>query len=160
RLQALPDAAEAAAARASALLSDGQLLILVGDFAGAEARGTAALEEFKSNGQTRGIGLALQVLGNAALQAGDLTRARSFHAEAAQHLREARSPGVVLSLVQLTLIACELGDTQRARALISEIESTRRARGDPYALTSVLFERGLIAAIEGDAAYAIGLFEE
>jgi non-specific serine/threonine protein kinase len=160
RLLALPDAATANAARASALLSDGQLLLLGGDFARGETRGRAALDEYRANGDTRGTGFALQVLGNTALQAGDLARARALHTEAVQYLREANSPGVVLSLVQLTLVACEQGDTRGARGLISEFEAIGRARGDPYALATVLYERGLIAATEGDETLAIGLFEE
>jgi predicted ATPase/DNA-binding NarL/FixJ family response regulator len=160
RLLALPHAAKAKAALAGALLTDGQLLIQRGDFAGAEARGQAALEEYRVDGDTRGIGFALQVLGNAALQSGDLSRARTYHAEALQHLREANSPGVVLSLVQLTLVACELGDTRRAREYISEYEVIGRNRGDSYVVASAVYERGLIAAVEGDAAVATRLFED
>jgi predicted ATPase/DNA-binding NarL/FixJ family response regulator len=160
RLLALPGAATARTARANALLSDGQLLLLGGDFDGAQTRCQAALEHYTADADTRGIGFSLQVLGNAALQGGDLTQAGALHARAVQYLSDANSPGVVLSLVQLTLIACEFGDTERARASISEFEAIGRARGDPYALAAAVYERGLVAAVEGDAAAATRLFEE
>ena len=133
-------AATARGSRASALLTGGQLLLLGGDFGDAESHGRAALEEFRATGDTRGTGLVLQVLGNAALQAGDLVQARALHAEAVLHLRDADSPGVIRSLVQLALVACELGDTGSARTTIAEFEALGLARGDSYALAAGLYE--------------------
>jgi predicted ATPase/DNA-binding CsgD family transcriptional regulator len=160
RLLALPGAAAAPSARADALTTDGQLMLLSGDFAGAQTCAEAALAAHEAGGDARGVGFALQVLGNATLQSGDLAQAGVLHARALRYLREARSPGVVLSLVQIALIACELRDAEGARASISEYEAIGRARGDQYALASGLFERGLVAAIEGDPVLAARLFEE
>jgi predicted ATPase/DNA-binding NarL/FixJ family response regulator len=160
RLLSLPDAGAATSARADALTSDGQLLLLGGDFASARMRVQAALEAYQADGDTRGIGFSLQVLGDAALQSGDLAQASALHTRALHYLREANSPGVVLSLVQIAVVACEVGDAERARSCIAEYEAIGRARGDQYALASGLYERGLVATVEGDAAVADRFFEE
>ena len=160
RFLALPDAATATAARARALLCEGQLLIQGGDFPGAETRGVAALEEYEATDDTRGIGFALQVLGNVAMQRGHLAQGVDLHNRAVDNLREANSPGAVLSLAHLALAACELGDTRGARVSIAEFEAIGRVRNDPYAVATGVYVRGLIAAAEGDAAGAGSLFEE
>ncbi|MBV9578018.1 MAG: hypothetical protein JO057_05450 [Chloroflexi bacterium] len=160
RLLAVSAAEPPSLARANALTSYGQLLLLGSDFAGAEASARAALVQYTVQADTRGSGLAFQVLGNTALQRGDLAEAATLHTRAVTQLRHARSSGVVLSLVQLTLIACELGDTQRARTCIAEFEIVEGAASDPYVLCTAIYERGLIAAVEGDVTLAVSLFED
>ena len=94
RLLALPAAQTPSLARAKALTSHGQLLLLGSDFAGAEASARAALALYTAQGDTRGSGLACQVLGNTALQRGDLADADALHTRAVEQLREAGSRSV------------------------------------------------------------------
>ena len=159
RLFALSSAPAADAARAIALATDAQLLLMLGDVAGARARGESALEVQQVRGDVRGIGLALTVLGNIAMQLGDLAQAGALHANAAQHLREAGAPVNVINLVQRALVACELGEIDRARHFIGELETVGEMRSDQYSLASATFVRGLVAVTDGHLAAASGLFE-
>ena len=158
RLLALPAGAVATLARAHALSSDAQLLLQGSDFARARAQAQAALELFELAYDERGIGFALQVLGNVALLTGDLALASALHSRAAQCLRAAHSSGLVLSLVQLGLIAYELGDATGAQALILDFEAT--GAGDPYTTATAAYERGLVAVLEGDLTTAAARMED
>ncbi|MBV9580069.1 MAG: AAA family ATPase, partial [Chloroflexi bacterium] len=114
RLLALSDSTMADATRANALTAYAQVVLLLGNFERAQTYAHAALEQHRADGDARGIGLALKVLGNVALQQGDLTRAAALHTDALRRLEEAGSRVDVISLTQLVVVACELGDTVRA----------------------------------------------
>jgi predicted ATPase/DNA-binding NarL/FixJ family response regulator len=158
RLLALPSPPEAYAARADALSADAQLLLTMGSFASAHSRGQAALQAQRAHGDERGVGLALTVLGNMALQRGDLAEARALHSEAAERLRRLGSPAV--NLRQLALVACELGDAPIAHQLIDELEAIGQTRRDAFALSSALYEKGLLAAASGETSAASDLLEQ
>jgi non-specific serine/threonine protein kinase len=158
RLLALPSAAEANAARADALNADAQLLLTMGSFASAYSRGQQALREQRAHGDERGVGLALTVLGNMALQRGDLAEARVLHSEAAERLRPLGSPAV--NLRQLALVACEVGDAPLAQRLIAELEAIGQTRNDPFALSTARYEKGLLAVARGETAAASDLLEQ
>jgi non-specific serine/threonine protein kinase len=160
RLLGMPSAASAQAARANALTIEAQLLLQLGDFQGSYARGQIALAEHQARGDTLGVGLALTALGNAALHRGDLAQADTLHTDAAAHLRAVRNPTLAINLRQLGLVAFELGDVERARRYIDEVEAIGRANGDRYAVASAVFERGVLAAADGDAEAAAKLLEQ
>ena len=160
RLLALPDSATAAAAHANALIAYAQVVLLLGNFGRAQTYAHAALEQHRAHGDARGIGLALKVLGNVALQQGDLTRAAALHTDALRRLEEAGSRVDVISLTQLVVVACELGDTVRARQLIAQVEEIGQARGSSYAHAGAILEKAMVAAIEGDTVAASGLLEQ
>ncbi len=160
RLLALPGAASAGDAYAMALSIDGLILVLLGDYARAQARGEQALEEHRSREYAWGVGTALMVLGEVALQRGDLAQADTLHSDAARHMRGAGNPAEIGSLLQLTQVACELEQPERARQLIAQIEALGRARQEPVALAAAMHLRALLAAADGAMAMAAQLLEQ
>ena len=131
-----------------ALIVDGLILVLLGDYARAQARGEQALEEHRAREYAWGIGTSLLVLGEVALQRGDLAQADALHAEAARQMRAAGNPAEIGGLLQLTQVACELGQLDRARELIAEIEAWA-AHGRNRSRGCRLHLRALVAAADG-----------
>ena len=160
RLLALPQLAPAAAARSRALTFDAQLLLMLGNYPLAHARGEAALREHQSRRDARGIGLTLLVLGNLAQQRGDLAQASTLHSEAALRLHELGNPGEAVSLVQSGLVASELGDVDQVRQRIIALEAIGHARHEPVLLGAALQLGARVAAGEGDDAGAAHLLEQ
>ncbi len=160
RLFELPDATSAPEAHARALTIGSLLLVLLGDYARAQARGEQALDEHRAREDTWGIGTSLLVLGEVALQRGDLARADALHGEAARQMRGAGNPAEIGSLLQLSQVACELGQLDRARQLIAEVESLARARQDPVAEAAALHLRAVVAAADGATSTAAQLLEQ
>ena len=116
RLLALPTAAAAPAARCLALVFDGQLRTMLGDYAVAQAHGLEALEEARTRADKLGTALALEMLGNVALPRGDLAQAGAFHADSARLKRELGGRRLVSNLLQLGHVANEVADTDRIRS--------------------------------------------
>src|SRR5262249_2980415 len=145
RLLALPSAAAAHAARANALTIDAQLLVMLAELDRARSRGRAALDAHRASGGLGGIGLTLTALRNAALQSGPLGQAAALHADADRHVREAGAPVNVVNIIQLGIVACELGDTEDAGQYAAQVEAIGQARRDPFALASAEYMRGLLA---------------
>jgi predicted ATPase/DNA-binding CsgD family transcriptional regulator len=160
RLLDMPDAMSAPEAHARALMIDGLLLVLLGDYARAQARGEQALDEHRSRGDISGVGMSLFLLGEAALQRGDLAQADVVHSEAGRQLHAAGSPAEIGSHLQLCQVACELGQLDRARRLIAEVEALARARQDPVAEAAALHLRALVAAADGATTMAAQLLEQ
>jgi non-specific serine/threonine protein kinase len=136
------------------------LLLMLGNFRCAYTRGQAALEQQRTRGDELGVALALTVLGNAALQRGNLEEARALHLQAAERLRRTSSPTLIVNLGQLGLVAGELGDTQLAHQTLGELEEIVQTRRDNYARLCVLYHKGLLAATGGDRASAIDFLEQ
>jgi non-specific serine/threonine protein kinase len=128
RLLELPDAFQAPDAHARALTIDGLLLVLLGDYARAQARGEQALDEHRKLGDISGVGMSLFLLGETALQRGDLARADVVLSEAGRQLRLAGHPAQIASQLESCQVACEQGQLERARRLIAEVEALARAR--------------------------------
>jgi len=100
------------------------------------------------------------MLGNVALQRGDLSQAEALHTESARRKRELGNPRLVSNLLQLGLMACERSDFDRVRQLVAEIEVFARAPNRPLLAAGALYLRGLVAAGEGAASTAVKLFEQ
>ncbi|MBV9358907.1 MAG: response regulator transcription factor, partial [Chloroflexi bacterium] len=100
------------------------------------------------------------ILGNAALQRGDIARAAVFHEQSARGFRALASPGEVLCLYQRGLEAYEVGDVDCVRQLVNEIESIGRSRRDAYLRVLALHLRALVAVSESRSALAASLLTE
>ncbi len=159
RLLALPGAA-AAAGRSLALSVNGQLRLMLGDYALAQAHGQAALDDQHARGNAYGVALALEVLGNVALQRGNLAEADVLHTDATRRKRELGSLYRSSNLQQLGLVACELGDVARARGIIVELQDLGHARQEPVVLAWALQLRGLVAAGQADPGTGATLVEQ
>jgi predicted ATPase/DNA-binding CsgD family transcriptional regulator len=160
RLLELPDAAGARQAYAMGLTIDGLILVLLGEYARAQARAEQACEEHRSRDDSWGLGAALMVLGEVALQRGDLMQADALHSDAARHMHAAGNPAEIASLLQLTQVACELEQPDRARQLIAQVEVLGRARQEPVVLAAAMHLRALVAAADGAMATAAQLLEQ
>jgi predicted ATPase/DNA-binding CsgD family transcriptional regulator len=159
RLFELPTAARTAA-RTLALGHSGQLRLMLGDYDLAITQGETALREAHANDDALAIALITEMLGNVALQRGDLDQADALHTESAQRKRALGSPRLVSNLLQLGLIACEWGAFERVRELIVEIERFARGRNRPLEQAGLLNLRALLAASQGANTTAVRLFEE
>lgn len=159
RLLELPSAAPAFDAHSDALIVDGLLLVLLSQYSLAHARCQSALAANRQRGNARGIGLSLFVLGEVALQRGDLAQADELLEDSLSQLLEARMPGAP-SLLELGQIACELGDSNRARRLIAEVETIGRALHDNVVLAAAMHLRALVAAEDGAVTLAAQLLEQ
>ncbi|HEY1291716.1 MAG TPA: LuxR C-terminal-related transcriptional regulator [Chloroflexota bacterium] len=159
RLLELPDGASPSAARSLALSADGMLLVLLADYASTEARCRLALEDQLARGDGWGAGLSLLVLGQAALQRGDLAAADALQTDATRQIRAAGKPGIA-PLLELAQIACELGQSDRARQLLAQAEAAAQARQDKVALAAAMHLRALLAAADGAVTMAAQLLEQ
>jgi predicted ATPase/DNA-binding CsgD family transcriptional regulator len=159
RLLALPGATAAPVARSYALTFSAAFGLLLGDNAGAQEQGQAALRDHESREDARGIALTLHILGNVALNCGELEQAGALHADAARWLRALGSPAHALSLSQSGSAAYEVGDAERLRELIAEMQSTGQVR-EPHLQAAELKLRGLLAAAEGHLSTAASLLEQ
>jgi predicted ATPase/DNA-binding CsgD family transcriptional regulator len=160
RLLELPAAGAAPAAHSRALTVDGQLFLLLGDYALANARGQLALAEHQLRGDTAAIGLTLMLLGNVAMQRGSLAEAGALHAEAARFMHESANPAEVASLLQLGQVEVELGDADQVMRHIAEVEAVGQTRQDSVLLGAAMHLRALLAAASGDVAAAARLLDE
>jgi DNA-binding CsgD family transcriptional regulator/tetratricopeptide (TPR) repeat protein len=160
RLLALPSTAAPSPARSTALAYNGQFRLMVGDYALARAHGVAALEEQQAQGDELGMALTLEMLGNVALQRGELAEADRLHGDAAQRKRHlGRERLRVSDVLPRGLIAHEAGDADRIRQLAAEVEDTAETDQQPVWLAGALHLRALAAATDGDSATAAGLLE-
>jgi predicted ATPase/DNA-binding CsgD family transcriptional regulator len=161
RVLELPDASSATVVRSRALTAQAMLLVLLGEYARAEARCRHGLEDQSSRGDCWGAGLSLMVLGQVALQRGNLTEANALQTEAVRRMRAAGRPGIAC-LLELAQIACELGESDRARQLIAEAEAAARAqaRQDQVPLAVAMHLRALLAVADGAVKLAAQLLEQ
>ena len=131
-----------------------------GNYPVARARGQTALREHQSRGDARGITVTLMVLGNDALQCGDLASAATLYSEAARRLRDLRSPIEAVALLQCGLVAGGAGDVDLLRRLIAEIEVIDHAGRQTYVRAGALHLKALVAVGEGKDAAAATLLEQ
>jgi DNA-binding CsgD family transcriptional regulator len=106
----------------------------------------SALQQHRSYGEQRGIALTLAMLGNAALDRGDLKRALVLYNEAAPRLQDLGNPSVVVALFNSSVAAMELGNTDRALALASECEEHANASQQPLAAATATAIEAIIQA--------------
>ena len=158
RVLALPAELSATSTRALALGLCGMLRVLVGEYDVAVELGEAAME--LARGNTLYESLVLEMLGNAALQRGDLERARLLHTDSAERKRSVSSSRRVSNLLQLGLIETEYGALDRVRQLIAEIEVFGRTHDQPLVLAGGLHLRALVASGEGAPSTAVRLLEQ
>jgi non-specific serine/threonine protein kinase len=125
-------------ARATVRAFDTELLLLMGEFGRAREQGLAALSEYRARGDARGMAVALMMLGNEALQSGNLAQAASLHEEAARHLSDAGHAADILNLIQRGHVACLRGDSEQARQFIEELDDVAHARQHPVAMAMAL----------------------
>ena len=159
QMLALPGAADSAA-RVEALSWAGQLLHLQGRYADAEVRLRAALDEHRQRADARGVALTLLMLGNVCLWRGDLVRATELQADAATRLHQLGNHAELVSLFQLAVARCELGELHEARELAARCERLGRDGQRPVAVAAALHVRALIAARGGDPTEAIRVLHE
>jgi hypothetical protein len=159
RLLGLSSASSNSGARATASLFQAEMLLNLGNYALAQERAEAGLEEHRARGDTRGVGLGYHMLGNVALHRGLLAEANTLHTSAAQQWRSVNSPGYALSLGQCGIEACELGDFERVGELAVELDAIGRAQNEPLIQADELHLKGTVAAAEGDSN-ATALFNE
>ena len=160
RLLGHPAAATAtAAAHSRALTFDAQLWLMQGDYDLAETMGHAALEEQRTRGDVRAIAVTLVVLGDAALQRGDLAQAAPLFADATRRLHELRSPAEVICLLQFGEAAGAAGDFDLLRRLLGEIEALDTSGRRAFVVARTLHLKALLAARDGLAVVAANLLE-
>lgn len=109
-----------------------------------------ALVLFRELGDLRGIGMCLAVMGQTALDEGDLERATPMFEEAMSVLRELKDKmGTFYSLLGLAGIAGSRGDAARAARLWGAAEALREASGfimSPTTRSGFAYERHLAHA--------------
>ncbi len=145
---------------ATALTIDGLLAVLLADYGRAQAQAERALPLQRARDDTRGIGVSLMVLGDVALQRGDLAAADTLHSESARTMRGSNIPAELGSLLQVGQVASELGDSDRARQMATEVETMARGREDTVALGAAMHLRALVAAADGAVSLAAQLLEQ
>ena len=133
---------------------------LAGEYEVARAHGQEALEIAEARADWLTVALVLEMLGNVALQCGDLPQARALHSDSAQRKRALNSRRLVSNLLQLGLIGCEFGEFDTVRELIDEVEDIARASERPLYAAGALHLRGLVSAGEGATTTAVRLFEQ
>lgn len=143
-----------------AMARAGRLRLFLGDYTRAERYGQDALEAQQAPANSLGVALALDLLGRVAQQRGDLARCGALQAEVARRLRELHSPRLVMSLMELAIVASEIGDADQLRQLIEEIEAADAQRDEPVLAAACLHLRALTAIREGDSASAGDLLEQ
>jgi predicted ATPase/DNA-binding CsgD family transcriptional regulator len=146
--------------RCAAILRAGRLRTILGDYAQAEAYARDALLVHQRLGDSLGIALSLDLLARVAQQRGDLARSGALQTEVVERLRRLDSPRLPLSLMELAIVACEIGEGDQVHGLIDEIEAIGRDRGEPALAAAGYHLRALIAAREGNAAMAAALLEQ
>jgi PAS domain S-box-containing protein len=140
--------------RAWALGWLGQLLVLEAEYDRAETALRSALELHWSCDDHAGVALTRIMLGNTALNRGDLRRATALHAEAILRLQDLGSPAVLVALFYSSIAAMELGDMERALALASDCERRANASRQPLLAATAIGARAMIQARTGETGAA------
>jgi predicted ATPase/DNA-binding NarL/FixJ family response regulator len=160
RLLALPSTAAPSPTRSIALVDSGRLWLMIGEYGSAEEAGLAALEEQRTRGDALAAALTLELLGDVALERGELAEADRLHGESAWTkgaLGHERL--MVTDLLECGLVANEAGDVERVRQLVGQIEAMAETEQQPRWLAGALQLRALAAVCDGDLAGAASLLE-
>jgi predicted ATPase/DNA-binding CsgD family transcriptional regulator len=135
-----------------ALACRARLLLLHGDFGGAETLVGSVLAQQKARRDALGTGLWLVLLANTLLLGGQLDRATEVCAEAQLVLGGVNDPafhGLPLAIYLDARVAWELSETERTRALTQRLIGFSRSR-QTVLLSRANQLQGLIAAEDGD----------
>ena len=161
RILALPPA-PGTRVRGAALTFAAQLRLMLGDYALANELGEAALELQSSSGDAYGLALTLEMLGNLALQRGDLAKAAVLHADSLSRKREVGGSRQypANNLQQLASVAHEFGDTDRVRELAADIDTLGQAPPEPVVQGMALEIKALLASSSGDARARVVFLEK
>ncbi|MBV9327107.1 MAG: AAA family ATPase [Chloroflexi bacterium] len=158
-LLALPEVTARPALRSLGFAWSGQLRLMMGDYDEAESLGEAALELSNQGGDARVTALAIEMLGNLALQRGDLARAATLHADARQRMHQLKDPNELVCLLQCGLEANELGEVDRLRQVIADIQTIAHAWSNAELQNAATHLEALLASAEGRAEAAQALLE-
>ncbi len=113
------------------LHSSGEMALLQGDDAAAQARAEASLALFRDAGHKWGSGFALHNIGYVALHQHDEAHAESAFKECLRLFLELHSDaGVALCLPGLAGVAATRGQAERAARILAAACASREARGD------------------------------
>ena len=122
---------------------------------------TASVTGFSEVGDDLWVALALNHLGNVALSAGELSRARAVCEEALSFARTAGDPGVLADpIMNLGRIATAEGEYERAEALCEEALALKRVAGGRWAIAVALYFHGEVALARGDYPVALDRLRE
>ncbi len=160
RVLAFPSSAATSGVRSTAVAVYGQLLLMLGEYSLAQAVCETGVADADRRDDRHGTAILQFILGNVALQRGDIARAARLHDRSAQGFRELASPGEFISLFQRGLEANEAGDITRVRQLVDRLEMVGRTRQVPHRRVWALHLRALIALDESRPSDATSLLEE
>jgi predicted ATPase/DNA-binding CsgD family transcriptional regulator len=139
----------------------GNILLDMGDYAGARAAYEDSLELSRATDDLAGVARALNGLGLVAGYTGDYDAASAWHEEALALRRQLGDAlGLGNSLTNLGNVAAARGDVDRARSLLEEALAVRRAVADPGAVAYSLLNLGDLARLAGDLATARSSLEQ
>jgi predicted ATPase/transcriptional regulator with XRE-family HTH domain len=152
---------EVPAIRAKGLLGAGVLARMQGDYARAAALCEESLTLYRLLGDTQGIAVALNVLGNAAVNQGDYERAIALSEESLALQRTlGHKRGIALALNNLGMVVLYQGDYRRARILCEESLALARELGDNRSIASALTNLGDVARDQGHCERAAAIYTE
>jgi predicted ATPase/transcriptional regulator with XRE-family HTH domain len=161
------DAAEPRARRATPLARARALFGLAtlkgrGEFEGVMALLEDSLALWREVGDAEGIAMALNGLGNAALDRDDLARAQPLYEESLTlaRTRDAAWAAVVRPLRGLGCVALECGDYARAATLFTEALAGSQARQATLYVAEAQKDLGVVFLAQGLFAQAAAHFEE
>jgi ATP/maltotriose-dependent transcriptional regulator MalT len=132
----------------------------VGELAASEQFHTEELAIHRLLGDQPGELASLESLALIAVRQGDVAGAAGFLEQAFQVGREVGGMSNLFTLINLSNIAHEEGDLDRARALLDEGIAGLRQSDRPFNLCFALMNRGVVARDQGDLAAAQAFSEE
>jgi len=118
-----------------------------GDFGEARNRFRAALDEFRSAGDTQAVAFALDQLSELARHEGDYVEAQRLHAEALALMETLGDPsGLAYSYHALGRLALDAGNEAEAERYLTESHTLYESSGDRWGVATALHSLGLLAA--------------
>lgn len=147
--------------RARALLMSAWLASDQGDYRDAEPAAARSLELARRTGDHLGTGLALRILGNAALSQGDSDRALALLEESVAELRAAGDETArIRALGTLARCLSSRGELERAAGLYEEVREYDRRHGHSDHLAAMLVHLGIDQRAQGRIPEALQSFTE
>ncbi|MET1231259.1 MAG: tetratricopeptide repeat protein, partial [Candidatus Limnocylindrales bacterium] len=140
--------------RANALTGAGLLAFIQGDYAAALAFHEQSLELHRRLGDATAVAYATNNLANAALQQGDLDRARELYEQSLVLARQQDRHGYAFGLVNTADVLQRQGEYAAAQGRFRESITMFRELGDPWGEAYALDEFGRVARREGDVETA------
>lgn len=151
----------AADVRARVLQGADALAFQQGDLAHAAGLAEESLALYRGLGDTSGVAVMLNSLGNVTREQGDLRRAVALYEESLALYRDVgNTRGIAAVLNNLGTAARMQGDLERAAALHTESLAIKRASDDQHGIAYTLENLGSVAYEQGDLARADALLTE